>query len=127
MLKIVLSEFLGLASQSVNKWHVWEESIFILRVAKLSEKLLHIFLWDFISKIGKDVLELNIVVVGSRAVRGDLGGIDLLDDVIELGEFLAFLISLSKTNARLLGGVHAKGIHDISEEEEVKLAFAIPI
>eukprot|EP00091_Calanus_sinicus_P015942 TRINITY_DN34_c0_g1_i31.p2 TRINITY_DN34_c0_g1~~TRINITY_DN34_c0_g1_i31.p2 ORF type:complete len:103 (-),score=21.88 TRINITY_DN34_c0_g1_i31:37-345(-) len=82
IVKIVLSEFLGLASQSVNKWHVWEESIFILRVAKLSEKLLDIFLGDFISKIGKDVFELskhhgsvvvfviqlqelNVVVVGS--------------------------------------------------------------
>ena len=34
-------------------------------------------------------------------------------------------LTVKKTD--LLGGVHAKGIHDISEEEEVKLAFAIPI
>ena len=59
MLNIVHSEFLGLASQSVNEWHIWEESILILRVAKLSEKLLDIFLGDFISKIGEDVLELS--------------------------------------------------------------------
>jgi len=144
MLNIVQEEFLGLAAQSVNEWHVGEESVLILWVAKLSEQLLDIFLGDFISKIGKDVLELskhhgsvavfviklkefNIVVVGSRGVGGVLGSIDLLDDIIELGEFLAFLISLAKTNAHLLCGVHAKGVHDISEEEEVKLAFAIPI
>merc|ERR1719206_1150929 len=106
--------------------------------AKFGEKLLDIFLGDFISKIGKDVLklskhhgsvaifvielkELNVVVVGSGGVRGGLCGVNLLDDIIELCEFLAFFISLTKTNAHLLCGVHAKGIHDISEEEKVKL------
>ena len=29
--------------------------------------------------------------------------------------------------AHLLGGVHAQGVHDISEEEQVDLAFAIPV
>ena len=27
----------------------------------------------------------------------------------------------------LLGGVHAESVHDVSEEEEVELALAIPI
>merc|ERR1719348_2639415 len=74
-----------------------------------------------------ELKELNVVVVGSGGVRGGLCGINLLDDIIELCEFLAFFISLTKTNAHLLCGVHAKGIHDISEKEKVKLAFAIPI
>merc|ERR1719167_2194327 len=135
------AEFLGLAAQSVDEGSVGEESILILGAGKLSEKLLDIFLGDFVTKVSKDVLEfsehhgsvavfvveleeLNVVVVGSGGVRGVLGSVDVL---VELGEFLAFLIGLSKTNANLLGGVHSKGIHDISEEEKVKFAFAIPI
>merc|ERR1719167_514946 len=138
------AEFLGLAAQSVDEGSVGGESVLILGVGKLSEKLLDIFLGDFVTKVSKDVLEfsehhgsvavfvveleeLNVVVVGSGGVRGVLGSVDLLDDLVKLGELLAFLIGLSKTNANLLGGVHSKGIHDISEEEKVEFAFAIPI
>merc|ERR1719402_135272 len=132
MLNIVQAKFLGLAAQSVNEWHVGEESVLILGVAKLSKQLLDIFLGDFISKIGKDVLKLSkhhgsvavfvvqlkkldVVVVGSGGVRGALGGIDLLNNFIKLGKLFALLISLSKTNAHLLCGVHAKGIHNVTK------------
>merc|ERR1719167_1001803 len=117
------AEFLGLAAQSVDEGSVGEESVLILGVGKLSEKLLDIFLGDFVTKVGKDVLEFS-EHHGSVAV---FVSVDLLNDFVELGELLAFLIGLSKTNANLLGGVHSKGIHDISEEEKVEFAFAIPI
>merc|ERR1712241_1651314 len=92
---------------------------------KFSKQLLVLFLGDLVSKIGKDVLELgkhhgsvavfviklkkfNVVVVGSGGVGGVLGSVNLLDDVIEFSEFLAFFISLAKTDAHLLCGVHAR-------------------
>merc|ERR1719474_1602382 len=142
--KECLKENLGLASKPVDKWHVGKESILIFWVSELSEKLLDIFLGDLITKIGKNVLKLskhhgsvvvfvvqlkklNVVVVGSGGVGGALGSIDLFNNFIKLGELFALLISLSKTNAHLLCGVHAKGIHNITKEEKVKLAFAIPI
>merc|ERR1712033_109034 len=72
-------------------------------------------------------INLNIVVVGSRGVRSGLGSADLLNDVIKLGKLLSFFISLSKANTHLLGSVHAKSVHHISKEEEVKLTLAIPV
>merc|ERR1719206_756853 len=39
----------------------------------------------------------------------------------------ALLIGLAETDTNLLGGVHAKGIHDISQEEQVELTLAIPV
>merc|ERR1719206_337272 len=74
-----------------------------------------------------ELKELNVVVVGSRGVGGGFCSIDLLNNVIKLGEFLALLIGLAETDTNLLGGVHAKGIHDISQEEQVELALAIPV
>ena len=60
-------------------------------------------------------------------VGGSNGSLDLLDNVVVLGELLALLISLAKTDADLLGDVEAEGVHHVSEEEEIDFAFAIPI
>merc|ERR1711976_1084723 len=49
------------------------------------------------------------------------------NNIIILGKLLALLISLAKANTDLLGDVQAKSVHDVSEEEQVNLAFAIPI
>ena len=49
------------------------------------------------------------------------------DNVVELGEFLAFLISLAVGNAHLLGGVEAQGVHDVTEVVQVEFTFAIPV
>merc|ERR1712106_221770 len=66
-------------------------------------------------------------MVSSWGVRGALGSVNLLNNVIKLGKLLSLFICLAKTYTHLLGGVHAKSIHNISEEEHVKLALAIPI
>ena len=112
------SDFLGLASESVNEAHVGEHAIFIFGITELSEQLLDILLGDFISKVAEDVVklskhhgsiavfvvelqELNIVSVGSLGVRGGNSGLDLLDNIIVLGEFFALLISLSLSNTGL--------------------------
>merc|ERR1711993_102431 len=70
---------------------------------------------------------LHVVGVGSLAVGGLQGLLDLGDDVVELGELLALLVGLAKADAHLLGGVVAHGVHDVAEEEEVELALAIPV
>ena len=115
---MVTSAHLSLAGQSINEAHVWEHAILILRIAKFSEKLLDILLGDLITKIAEDVVklskhhgavavfvveleELNIVVVRSLGVRGGNSGLDLLDNIIVLGELLALLISLSLSNTGL--------------------------
>merc|ERR1712236_57012 len=135
---------LGLASQSVHKWHVREESVFILGVAQLSKQFLHIFLWNLITKVSKDVFqlrkhhcsvavfvikleELHIVCIGSRGVGSVSCSLYFLDNIIKLGKLLSLLISLAKTYTHLLGGVHAKSIHHISKEEQVDFTFAIPV
>merc|ERR1719154_163690 len=51
--------YLCLSSQPINKRHIREESIFIFWITKFSKQFLNIFLWDFISKIGKDVFQLS--------------------------------------------------------------------
>merc|ERR1719154_218008 len=129
---------------SVNEWHVWEESILIFWITKFSKQFLNIFLGNFITKIGKDVFklskhhgsiaifviqlqQLNIVMVSSRGVWSVLGSIHLLNNVIKLGKLLSLFISLAKTNTNLLGSIHAKSIHHISKEEQVKLTLAIPV
>merc|ERR1719516_578013 len=136
--------YLGLASQSVHKWHVGEESVFILGVAQLSKQFLNIFLWNLITKICKDVFQfskhhcsivvfvielekLHIVCIGSGGVGSVSCGLHFLDNVIKLGKLLSLLISLAKTNTDLLGGVHAKSIHHISKEEQVYFTLAIPV
>merc|ERR1719435_822376 len=90
------------AGQSVNEWHVWEESVLIFRISNFSKKFLDIFLGDFISKVGKDVFkfskhhgsivvfviqleQLNIVMITSGRVRSAHGSIDLLNNIVELG------------------------------------------
>ena len=115
---ICVRVFLGLAGESVNEAHVGEHAIFIFGITELSEQLLDILLGDLISKVAEDVVklskhhgavavfvveleELNIVVVGSLGVRGGNSGLDLLDDIIVLGELLALLISLSLSNTGL--------------------------
>ena len=112
------SDFLGLASESVNEAHVGEHAIFIFGITELSEQLLDILLGDFISKVAEDVVklskhhgsiavfvvelqELNIVSVGSLGVRGGHGGLDLLDNIVVLGELLALLIGLSLSDTGL--------------------------
>jgi len=141
---ICVRVFLGLAGESVNEAHVGEHAIFIFGITELSEQLLDILLGDLISKVAEDVVklskhhgavavfvveleELNIVVVGSLGVRGGNSGLDLLDNIIVLGELLALLISLSLSNTGLLGDVQAKSIADVSEEEQIDFTFAIPV
>merc|ERR1719209_954245 len=135
---------LGLASQSVHKGHVGEESVFILWVTQLSEQFLYVFLWNLITKICKDVFqfrkhhcsvavfvikleEFNIVCIGSGGVGSVSCGLHFLNHVIKLGKLLPLLISLAKTYTDLLGGVHAESIHHISKEEQVDFTFAIPV
>merc|ERR1719347_1448595 len=71
--------------------------------------------------------QLHVVGVGSLAVGGLQGLLDLGDDVVELGELLALFVGLAKADAHLLGGVVAHGVHDVAEEVEVELALAIPV
>merc|ERR1740124_866004 len=83
------------------------------------------FLGDVMYALGMNTTKKVCVGLGQTDEEGKKFA--KFDDIVELGEFLAFLISLAQTDTHLLCGVHAKGIHDISEEEHVKLAFAIPI
>merc|ERR1712211_196508 len=71
--------------------------------------------------------QLDDVVVVAGGVGGVLGLLNLGHDVVKLGELLAFLVSHAKADTHLLGGVHAEGVHDISEEEEIHFTFAIPV
>jgi len=136
--------FLGLAGQSVQEGHVGEQTILVLGIAKLSEQFLDIVLGHLVTEVAEDVVklsehhgavavfvveleELQVVSVGSLGVRGGNGGLDLLDDIVVLGELLALLVSLSLGDASLLGNVQAQSVHDVSEEEQVNLAFAIPV
>merc|ERR1712113_803774 len=142
--RLVIWVHLSLASQSINEAHVGEHAILILRIAKFSKKLLDILFGDLVSKIAEDVVklsqhhgavavfvvelqELNIVGVGSLRVWGGDSGLDLLDNIVVLGELLALLIGLSLSNTGLLGDVQAKGIADVSKEEEINLTFAVPV
>ena len=109
---------LGLAGETVKEGHVGEESVLILRVADLSEHLLHILLGDLVSKVAQDVVELSehhgavlvfvvqlqeleVVVVCSLAVGGLQGRLNHADDIVELGELLALLVGLAEANAHL--------------------------
>merc|ERR1711981_521252 len=71
--------------------------------------------------------QLHVVGVGSLAVGGLQGLLNLGDDIVELGELLALLVGLAQADAHLLGGVVAHGVHDVAKEEQVKLALAIPV
>jgi hypothetical protein len=135
---------LGLAGQPVNEGCVGEESILILRVAELGEQLLDILLGDLVTQVGQQVLQLskhhgavavfvvqleqlNEVVVVTLRLGSGQASVYLGDNVVELGEFLAFLISLAVGNAHLLGGVEAQGVHDVTEVVQVEFTFAIPV
>ena len=84
----------------------------ILGVSQLSEQLLDLFLGHLVSEVGQDVVklgqhhgtvgvfvvqleELEVVSVASLGVGGGDGGLDLLDDIVVLGELLALLVSLT--------------------------------
>merc|ERR1712025_1165958 len=56
-----------------------------------------------------------------------LGSVHFLNNVVKLGKLLSFFISLSEADTNFLGGVHAKSVHNIPEEEQVKLTLAIPV
>merc|ERR1711936_1462189 len=71
--------------------------------------------------------ELEVVGVASLGVGGGDDGLNLLDDIVVLGELLALLVSLTLGDTGLLGDVQAESVHDVSEEEQVDLAFAIPV
>merc|ERR1712117_842298 len=135
---------LGLAGQSVQEAHVREHAILILGVTELSKQLLDISLGHLITKIAEDVVKLSqhhgavgvlvvqlqqlkVVVVISLGVRGGNSSLHLLDNIIILGKLLALLISLAKANTDLLSDVQAKSVHDVSKEEQVNLAFTIPV
>merc|ERR1712212_31258 len=136
--------FLGLASQPVEEGHVGEQTILILGVTELSEQLLDIVLGNLVTEIAEDVVELRqhhgavavlvveleelqVVVVGALGVGGGNSGLDLLHHIVVLGELLSLLVSLTLGDTGLLGDVQAKSVHHVSEEEEVNLAFAIPV
>jgi len=136
--------FLGLSGQSVQEGHVGEQTILVLGVTQLSEQVLHIGLGHLVTEVAEDVVqlsehhgavavfvveleELKVVGVGSLGVGGGNGGLALLDNVVVLGELLALLVGLSLGDTGLLGDVQAKSVHDVSEEEEIDLAFAIPV
>merc|ERR1711920_41498 len=114
------TKHLGLAAEPVNKGGVGEEAILILRIGNLSEEFLDLILGDLITKVGQDVVELSkhhcaigvlviklhqldVVGIGSLAVRGGNGSLDLGNDLVKLGELLALLISLALGNTDLLG------------------------
>ena len=135
---------LSLASQSVQEAHVGEHAILILRVTQLGKQLLDIILGHLISQVAEDVVKLSqhhgaiavlvieleqlqVVSIGSLGVRGGNSGLALLNNLIVLGKLLALLISLALGDASLLGDVQTKSVHDISKEEQVDLAFAIPV
>ena len=109
---------LGLASQPVKEGHVGEESVLVLGVADLGEHLLHVLLGDLVAEVAQDVVQLgehhgavlvfvvqlqqlHVVGVGSLAVGGLQGLLDLGDDVVELGELLALLVGLAEADAHL--------------------------
>ena len=109
---------LGLASQPVKEGHVGEESVLVLGVADLGEHLLHVLLGDLVTQVGEDVFQLSqhhgavlvfvvqlqqlhVVGVGSLAVGGLQGLLDLGDDIVELGELLALLVGLAQADAHL--------------------------
>ena len=135
---------LGLAGQPINEGHVGEHAVLILRLAQLGEQLLHILLGDLVPKVAEDVVELGehhgavtvlviefeqleVVGIDSLAVGGLDGLLALFQDLVKLAELLALLVGLAKADADLLGGVEAHGVHDVSEEEHVKLALAVPV
>ena len=138
------SNILGLAGQSVQEGHVGEQAVLVLGVAQLSEQLLHIVLGHLVAEVAEDVVQLGehhgavavlvveleqlqVFVVSSLGVGGGHSGLHLLNDVVVLGELLALLVGLSLGDTGLLGDVQTKGVHDVSEEEQVDLAFAIPV
>ena len=109
---------LGLAGESVQEGHVGEHTILILGVAQLSKQLLDIILGHIISEVAEDVVQLGqhhgavavlvielqqlqVVIVGSLAVRSGNSGLALLNHLIVLGELLALLVSLSLGNTGL--------------------------
>merc|ERR1719315_284380 len=112
---------LSLPSQSVYKWHVGEESVFILRVTQLSKH--HGSIVVFVIELE----ELHIVCIGSGGVGSVSCSLHFLDHVIKLGKLLSLFISLAKTYTDLLGGVHTKSIHHISKEEQVYFTLTIPV
>ena len=137
-------DFLGLASEPVQEGHVGEQTILVLGVTQLSEQLLDVVLGDLVTEVAEDVVqlsqhhgavavlvvqleELQVVVVGALRVGGGDSGLALLHDIVVLGELLALLVSLTLGDTGLLGDVQAKSVHHVSEEEEVNLAFAIPV
>ena len=136
--------FLGLASEPVQEGHVGEQTILVLGVTQLSEQLLDVVLGDLVTEVAEDVVqlsqhhgavavlvvqleELQVVVVGALRVGGGDSGLALLHDIVVLGELLALLVGLSLGDTGLLGDVQAESVHDVSEEEEINLAFAIPV
>merc|ERR1719219_1220839 len=138
------SNILGLAGQSVQEGHVGEQAVLVLGLAQLSEQVLHVGLGDLVTEVAKDVVQLGqhhsavavlvvelqqlqVVVVASLGVGGGHGGLHLLHNIVVLGELLALLVGLSLGDTGLLGDVQTKGVHDVSEEEQVDLAFAIPV
>merc|ERR1711936_212454 len=105
---------------------------------------LDVVLGDLVTEVAEDVVqlsqhhgavavlvvqleELQVVVVGALGVGGGDSGLALLHDIVVLGELLALLVGLSLGDTGLLGDVQTQSVHDVSEEEEINLAFAIPV
>merc|ERR1711936_79304 len=137
-------EQLELVASQIEEAADTADSIEEVGVTQLSEQLLDVVLGDLVTEVAEDVVqlsqhhgavavlvvqleELQVVVVGSLRVGGGDSGLALLHDIVVLGELLALLVGLSLGDTGLLGDVQAESVHDVSEEEEVNLAFAIPV
>merc|ERR1712156_729157 len=89
--------------------------------------------WSGLTELGSvlvlvvELAELDVVVVGSGALRGGDGLVDQGDDPVEGAELLLLLLLLAKTHADLLGHVVAGGVDNVHQVEHVELAFAVPV
>ena len=51
----------------------------------------------------------------------------LTENIMTSGHYVFNSTKSHQRCTNLLGGVHAEGVHDVSQEEEVELALAIPV
>ena len=114
----MVTTFLRLAAQSVDKGCVGEHAVLVLGVAQLGHQLLDVLLGDLVAQVGEDVLQLgqhhravvvlvvqleqlDVVVVVAGGLGGVLGLLHLGDDLVELAELLALLVGLAELDAHL--------------------------
>ena len=135
---------LCLAAKLVQEWCVREETILVLLASQLVKHLGSILLGDHVSQVAQDVLqlgqhhgavlvlvvelaELDKVVVVTRVLRLLQSLLSQGDDLIELAELLASVVSLAVLDADLLDDVEAKGVEDVHEIVHVEFTLHVPI